>query len=259
MLTLEPFYRAALEPKAPPPPTPRRVTGLLFAYNLDETDDGTRYPFDSKGPDLSTVVNAPDNPVGGGMINEAMQGDSTQYVKSTDASIETTLDGLGNCTWSFWYKRTETTSNRFIMGGFGYKSPSLEVGGFTGAYVYHRFFFNNVLSYYFSNWVPNTIFDLDDGNWHHLVYTFDGSQANADKIKMYYDGVDMSTLLTVTTAPSATAIVMTRSEMEIGAGANGAMPMSGSIDLYGLWNYTMTPEEVSYEYNGGSGQAFVAE
>ena len=238
---------------------PRRITGLLYAYNLDETDNGTRYPFDSKGVDLSTVVNAPDNPVGGGIIGQAMQGDGTQYVKSTDASIETTLDGLGNWTWSLWYKRTDTSTNRFVMGNFGYQSPTLEVGGLTGAYAYHRLYFNAVLCYSFYEYNPLTVWDFDDGNWHHFLYTFDGSQANADKIKMYYDGVDMSTLLTVTTAPSATAIVMTRSEMEIGSGVNGSQPTSGSIDLYGFWNWTMTPTDVEYEYNSGSGQAFVAE
>ena len=239
-------------------PDPRRVTGLLFAYNLDETDDGTRYPFDSKGPDLSTVVNAPDDVEG--IIGRALQGDGTQYVKSTDASIETLIDGLGNFTVSFWYKRTNTDAAQMFVWNFGYQDPNVQFGGSGGAYVYHRFYLNDTISYYFYEYTPNTIWDWDDGNWHHFVYTFDGSQANADKLKMYYDNVDISTVIgTLTTAPSATAIATTVSEMEIGSNVDGHGPISGSVDLFGFWNWTMTPDDVAYEYNGGSAQAFVAE
>ena len=109
-------------------------------------------------------------------------------------------------------------------------------------------------------YTPNTIWTFDDGEWHHFLYTFDGSLANDEKLTMYYDGVDMETIIgTVTNSTSATAIDTTVSEMEIGANVDGHGPVSGSIDLWGFWNWTMTAADVNYEYNGGAAQAFVAE
>ena len=48
-------------------------------------------------------------------------------------------------------------------------------------------------------------------------------------------------------------------EIDVGAGPGGAQPMSGSIDMVGFWDWTMTAADVAYEYNSGAAQAFVAE
>ena len=244
-------------------PDPRRVTGLLFAYNLDETDDGTRYSFDSKGPDLSTVVNAPDNPVGGGIINEAMQQDGTQYVQSTDASIEGLLEGLSTFSIQFWYKRTDASVNFNTMFNWGYSEPMCLFYG-PAFYHDHNLYIDDTSVYRVYEYASHSprVLTWLDGNWHHVIWTFDGGEASADRVKFYFDGVDVATTSiagAITTAPSMTSLTQSRSEMDIAAQVNGGQPMSGSMDLVGFWNWTMTPEDVAYEYNGGSAQAFVAE
>jgi hypothetical protein len=243
---------------------PRRTTGLLFAYNLDETDDGTRYPFDSKGPDLSTVVNAPDNPVGGGVIGEAMQGDGTQYVKSTDASIETTLDGLEKFSFQFWYNQTYPAQGGAAYPpegyflNFNYIDPAIYFGHY-GSYDYVRYYVNGSEAWISTYTTPSTNWLWRDG-WHHHLFTFDGTQANADKAKYYFDGVDIASAMTsYSSAPTMTALNPTRSEMEILAGPGGGYANSGSTDLVAFWNWTMIPADVEYEYNSGAGREFTAE
>jgi hypothetical protein len=250
-------------------PDPRRSTGLLFAYNLDETDDGTRYPFDAKGPDLDTVVNAPDDVTG--IIGEALQGDGTQYVKSTATGIDTDLDGLQHFSLSYWYKRTDTSAgfNQFVNWGYQEPNPIATVltgtvppPGGVGGYSDYSFYMNGTRVYRVYEYYNNSprVLGWYDEEWHHLLFTFDGEEASAgDRVVMYFDDVDVSTLGLSVTTSGPTSLNQSRSEMEIGAGVEGGQPMSGAIDLVGLWNWTMTPTDVTYEYNGGSAQAFVAE
>jgi hypothetical protein len=210
---------------------PRRGTGLLFAYNLDETDDGTRYSYYGHGPDLSTVVNNPDDVAG--IIGQALQGDGTKYVKSTDSSISTLLDDLQTFTVQFWYKRTiesDWSFNTFL--NFGYQEPSMRFtmpsgssGGPYSGYTDLRFYIDGTTvyrAYEYASASPRVL-DWFDGEWHHVVYTFDGTEASAgDRMKMYYDGVDLaSTAVNVTTAPSMTSLTTVLDEMEIGSGPDG--------------------------------------
>ena len=81
-----------------PSADPRRVTGLLYAYELEESS-GTRYSFDGHGPDLDTVVGTAGDTTG--LIGQAFLGDGSSNVEANDVSINTTLDGLTNFTISF--------------------------------------------------------------------------------------------------------------------------------------------------------------
>ena len=161
---------------------PRRITGLLFAYNLDEETTGTRSPFDSKGPDLAPVVNAPS--YGDGIIDKAMTGDGTQYLKSTDSSISPLIEEIANFTYQFWYKRTDQTSsfNQFL--NFGYMDPGLAVTmpsgsppGYSG-YTNMYFYIDDTSVYRLYEYASNSPrrFGWFDEERHQFIFTFDGTE-----------------------------------------------------------------------------------
>ncbi len=42
----------------------------------------------------------------------------------------------------------------------------------------------------------------------------------------------------------------------IGAGISGFLPFRGLINSYATWNRTLTPKEISWLYNNGSGRSY---
>ena len=91
---------------------------------------------------------------------------------------------------------------------------------------------------------------ITSNNWHHIVATFDGTQAAAaDRVNIYVNGVldNAYQAGTGTNLPSGSSFIFNR----IGRTALG-VKQNGKIDNLAIWDSTLTAGNVTTLYNSGS-------
>lgn len=89
-------------------------------------------------------------------------------------------------------------------------------------------------------------------SWFHAVMVYDGSgAADADRLKLYINGVDQSLTYNATIPSSITGTGTFR----ISGGA-GNMWWDGLVDEAAVWERAITPAEVDDLYNGGDGSVY---
>ena len=89
--------------------------------------------------------------------------------------------------------------------------------------------------------------DINDGNWHHVVGTWDGT-TNANAFKIYVDNVATSTTSTKTDIRATSNIPTT-----IGAIPNAfTRAFDGNISNVQIWDTNLSSTEVETLYNNGS-------
>ena len=86
---------------------------------------------------------------------------------------------------------------------------------------------------------------VNDGNWHHVLATYDGS-GNASGAKIYVDGSLDTTIVTDT----ATGSSSNSTDLQIGARDGTGLPFNGSIDDVAIFN-TDKSASASSIYNSG--------
>lgn len=154
---------------------------------------------------------------------------SNEYVDFGDPSY---LDITGDITLSIWVKTNAPTAERKLFAKwadagsqFSYLLSILSNGTaqfatFTGG----------------TDIVAGTT-DLDDGEWHHIVGTYDGSN-----IRIYIDGVEENS------AVASGSINTTTAPVRIGAGSGGLgteSPFDGEGGHGAIWNVTLTNQEIA--------------
>ena len=133
-----------------------------------------------------------------------------------------------------WIKTTSTGGNQilckyddsfyFAVNGSTFNSGKIQM------------YLNNVSS----GWLTGGT--VNDGNWHFVVGTYDGST-----IKLYIDG-------SLSTSVSASGSIQTGSNpVEIGTRTAISYYFNGDIDEIGIWSRALSSTEVSELYNSGAG------
>ena len=89
----------------------------------------------------------------------------------------------------------------------------------------------------------NVTFSFDV--WHHMVATYDGS-GNASGVKLYQDGVELSTAIVADTYTSGS--VLNSHPFQIGARNSGEL-FDGNIDEVTVWDEVLTSGNVTSIYN----------
>jgi len=84
----------------------------------------------------------------------------------------------------------------------------------------------------------------NDGNWHHIVVTFDNTIGS----KIYVDGTQVASDAVTTNNRGGTG-----SSPYIGAFNGASSFMNGAIDEVAIWNRGITSVEVTSLYNAGAG------
>lgn len=92
--------------------------------------------------------------------------------------------------------------------------------------------------------------NLNDGNWHHIVVTFDPSVGSGTHT-MWVDGVQNSQNTGKTLAWDTGADLMFGKFYNFGGGY-----YNGSLDEVGYWSRVLDSSEIASLYNGGSGLAY---
>lgn len=87
---------------------------------------------------------------------------------------------------------------------------------------------------------------LDDGNWHHMIGTYNGAT-----IRLYVDGTEVGT------GNARTGNLRTDGPTHIAADASDNIPFPGLVDEVAIWDRVLSPTEVSTLYNSGNGMTIV--
>jgi hypothetical protein len=112
---------------------------------------------------------------------------------------------------------------------------------------------NGNISYYFKDASSNAAYDtedtvlVNDGNWHHIVWSFN---RNGNGYR-YIDGVNSGTNDSLTAATDS----LSNPSVDLGIGARVRTSpdnhLEGSIDNVGIYDKALTQAEVTRQYNGG--------
>lgn len=180
------------------------------------------------------------------------------YDTNTDTvAINTTalLDGHNGQTWSFWIK---TTQNLGTAAYFGILSK------FSGTDNQRSYDFryrdaaagNNRISVALRDnnlvYNPNTewiIPDIDDGNWHHIAFTWNYS---AGRFNFYLDGSAVANVTNLNTSTTQYA-GGTNKAVELGSEKWALSSLLAQYDEWVTWSRELTSGEISDLYNSGNG------
>ena len=153
------------------------------------------------------------------------------------------LNGVTEATWMGWFNRSGTSSY-YLFGTWGTTSGEkqfvpLQNGGVTGSIVVYMATSTGVQKTMFKHTynVTATI-----GNWHHYAFVYNEAESsNADKIKVYMDGVELAnTLVPLTSLNSSTA------NFEIGKlGGYSTNEFNGNIDEVAVFTSALSPSDIS--------------
>jgi len=151
-----------------------------------------------------------------------------------------------NLSISAWFKTTYVTQDKQIVGKY-YWSPN--ANGFQ-AYIsydgYPTFIAYSVGSS--SAFTATSFGSLNDGNWHHVVFTFEN---DTKYIRIYVDG-DEDTSSPYTCLYTLVYIVDS-TPIYVGTNYWQDNGFVGSLDEIGVWNRVLSATEVSDLWNGGDG------
>ena len=207
-----------------------------------------------------------DNPLAtiDGVSGKAVQGQKYKYIKYSSANDF--AQNAGSFTVSVWAKKGEIqTDHIFSMpspASYHWSASSmflLTEGGVSNPLV--KFFVKDATGEKWFEWVGNNaVTGIYDGNWHHLVFVYDGGTS---KMTMYVDGKAHNHINEWTGHGNVKLEAKQITSLKIGAGpqefsaadiANNASDWlkngwTGGIDQFRMYTTALTAIEVSQLYN----------
>ena len=215
--------------------------GLLCRYAFDDADD-VGYDAGPGGVKMVKVGTAKDDiaSVASGVSGRALHFPRTAYLNTGTAHLPSRFpSGNDSYTVSVWIR--PTTEACMTDNGCIYR------WGLNAAAKYSMVrFYNSNNKLFFSSWGKNltatTASTLDDGNWHHVVLTYDGDTLYH---RLYCDGEEIGTLH----HSSALSLDGGRT-LAIGYCAYSGKNFyySGDMDEFMMFDYAWTADEVRGEY-----------
>ena len=220
--------------------------GPLSYWRLGEAGAATT-AVDFMGANDGTYVNTPTLEVAGPLVDDSDTAVTFTAASSEHVTMGDVLDFERTDTFSIecWFKTSATGVIRTLV------SKRLTSGDLTGWTIY-QYSSTDALRFVLYSSVGNylaveTTSTYNDGNWHHLTTTYDGS-SSASGVTIYIDGslaevfspLDNLTSSTVGTAP-----------LQIGANDGANNLWDGSIDEVSVYDYELTVEQIAKHFHEG--------
>lgn len=226
------------------------VDNLLTYYNFEQTSgdlldqSGNVGSAESLGDD---AVNTSVTQTFTGKIGNAYDynGSTSRSVINNSLASVLNFDGTLPFSIGFWYASTQGTPGQFI-GNWDGNGWGIYMSNDSGIALRLA----NTLT---TNSIRVSLADanIDDGNYHYLVVTYDGSQ-DANGVKMYFDNVDKSLTVTENTLTLSTVSSI---PVEIGSRNGGTDQFyNGSLDELVIYDIAINATQVNDLWNGGNGK-----
>lgn len=145
------------------------------------------------------------------------------------------LIGASTLTISAWFKSSDVDF-QYLLGDNSIRIYIKQSNGDT------RISFTGSVDPFRGFGVPYSV-----GNWNNIILTFDGSLVQADRLKLYHNGVEINNINAGT--PNTTLLLNTAASFMIGrAGSTSSNPWNGNIDEVAYWN---SVQDATTIYNSG--------
>lgn len=177
--------------------------------------------------------------------------DGVDAVVTMGDVLDMANDGTDAFSISVWFKFTDSTST--ILGLVAKQQSGGWLDGYSMSVrgdLNRLYFYLGTLQGYELIRGYGSLSNMNDGNWHHVVLTYDGSQ-DISGFTLYYD--DSSQSITTQTNNTPTRVATTSDFMIGGRGTGGspALVFDGNIDEVGYWTSELTSSDVTAIYNSG--------
>jgi len=172
--------------------------------------------------------------------------DGTDEFVTMGNTINMAQDGSDAFSFSFWMKRTNGSGIQTFLGknqtsGKGIRLYSngniiyMLIGTYSSACIFNQFNFTT----------------LNNGSWHHIVWTYDGSSTQAG-MKLYIN----DSLKTLGSGITNTPINLQNTTMDFMIGASGTLSSynyeyNGYMDEVSYFDSVLSASDVNSIYNGG--------
>ena len=221
---------------------------LIFNHTLESTFDGQGLSYSSISPydsgslvsyykmdgDATDSVGSNGGTVNGASVTTGKINQGYDFDGSNDYIASSSNVGNGAVSISAWFKTTDSNIMRVAetYGTTSFNSIVFETG--------LRLAIRDDSS---ATIFPTGITGYNDGDWHFVVMTNDGTTA-----KLYVDNVQVQSI-------SSSGIgSQTITNADIGAYRGGSQYFDGKIDEVAIWSRALTSDEVTELYNGTKGQ-----
>lgn len=160
------------------------------------------------------------------------------YVDLGDLSAE--FSGQTTASVSLWFKRDTTTNQILFDLKDGTSRIAIQLYQNTSIY----FYLNN------KNYVHSTVPAID--TWYNLIYVFNGGgTTNADKLKMYLNGTELTGGTYSGAIDTAIGTLTSSMTSYIGRTPSHVAYFDGNIDEVALFNTALSSSDVTSIYNSG--------
>lgn len=202
------------------------LDNLVSYWRLDEAS-GTRA--DAHGSNDLTDNNTVGSTTG-------LLGNAASFIGANNESLSSAAAGLKPTTgsYSFWFRSNAASPDTFrgVIGREG--AIFIFIYGTTSVLRIYGLGSEGVMIDAGTGW--------QDGQWHHVVLTFDLGVTNG--VKLYIDGVSAGTSTWNTDSANG---------LSIGSRSGFAQAYTGDMDEIGVWSRVLTVDDVAELFNGGAG------
>lgn len=211
---------------------------LIAHWTFDEGTGTTAYDSVAGNHGIVNDANWTD-----GQVNAALGFDGINDYVDVSPATDLDFERTDAFTLSAWYK-----------GGAGANTILSKMNAAASYRGYDMFIINGYASAHLvSNWSSNairedgTLYPVDDGTWHHIVMTYDGS-SSADGLKIYVDAMEETTSIY---RDSLSSTIQNSVSFKVAARSNGSgttQHVNGAIDDVRIYNIALSAEEVEELY-----------
>jgi hypothetical protein len=210
--------------------------GPVGEWKFDEGSSGTVHDSSGSGNDGTWYGTGGHWTVDGKYNNAGKFNGSDDYVAVNYNSI---LDITNNFSIDGWYRSGGSQTNKYLItkrqtSGSPYDDYSVIYGFNSGKYEFY--------SENYSGSNPRTALNttVNDSNWHHIVWTYDGAT-----LKGYLDGrLDVSNNVSFSITDRNVNLYFSNPN-------SGAQRWNGSVDQVQIFNYARTPAQIAWDMNRG--------
>ena len=163
--------------------------------------------------------------------------------------LDTSNTGASPFSISAWYK-TSDSGTQVIVSKFGNATPYNGYGLYLSSASKMTFYIGSFSGIAYIQKRSNQTNSFTDGNWHHVVATYDGSRA-ASGVRIYIDGSEITLNIVKDVAPNG---VDNNQEFLIGMRGNVSnygLPFNGNIDEVSYFTSELSQSDVTTIYNSG--------
>lgn len=210
--------------------TQNKQEDIVGDWHFDENDGGVAY--DNSGYGNSGAITGA--AWASGKYNPGLGFDGNDKVVVSDS---TSLEPI-NVTLEVWVKKDGTPGAYKYIAGKSFSGNNGSYNLYTGGSGGLRFY----IGYSTTQWIPSPDAGTGvwDGNWHHIVGTYDGV-----KVRLYKDGVEVGSGTSTTQS-----IEYNTSNFYIGSYGNGFY-FSGLIDEVRVYSRDLSGAEILTQYQKG--------